>query len=74
MRLDVLFGSSCDLGLNRFKGCKVDNGFVGVGGVVLRKLASVDSRYLGEVVLAELGLQEQIARVGIAEKSRTRVR
>ena len=47
---------------------------MGVGGVVLRKLASVDSRYLGEVVLAELGLQEQIARVGIAEKSRTRVR
>ena len=36
VRLGVLFGSSCNLGLHRLPGCKVNNGFVSIGGVVLR--------------------------------------
>ncbi len=51
--------------LHRIKGFQRDDGFVGILGVVLRKLPVVDERSLCEIIFAECGLKQKVSGVGV---------
>ena len=67
--LSKLVGSVRHFNLCRLVGVHVDDRLVAVLNVILGQLTAIDHRALGQVVFPELGLQKQVAGVGVVAQN-----